>query len=153
LVCSLTGAAICTHGLGIIKLVWLFAGIVSVHAAYVVAERLQHFPAVQQNGARSFYHNIRHAADGSAWQALLWLPGRGRFEVGQHKLQLVAACIADDAAQIAADAGLKLDEPMPYNFAPLTRHMVCAGCACANAPIALPHALLALITACYNCLL
>lgn len=83
---------------------------------------------LQKNKERIKYYNIRPCKDSQDWQALLWLPGRrDSVVVGQHRQQVVAACMADDAAHAALKAGLSRQPDL--NFDAVTRQMVsCISC-------------------------
>jgi hypothetical protein len=77
---------------------------------------------LQSGKPRHNYYNVSYPEDRSVFQAVLFMPGRGKVVVGQHSQQIVAACIADAAAQMAHDAGL--DQQQHSNFAPMIRQMV-----------------------------
>lgn len=68
------------------------------------------------------YLNIRRAKNGSSWEALVFSPHCCDLPVGGHALQVVAACIADDAAMALQRAGV--ERPPRLNFDAVTRQMV-----------------------------
>jgi DNA-binding FadR family transcriptional regulator len=79
--------------------------------------------AILQDGTPfTSYSNIRRSQDGLNWQATLSLPGKQEpLVVGQHRQQVVAACMADDAARAAG-----LMQQVDLNFDDVTKQMVSA---------------------------
>lgn len=74
------------------------------------------------------YLNIRQTKDGGSWEALVRAPHCRNMQVGRHALQVVAACIADDAAMALQRAGV--ERPPRLNFDAATRQMVSCMSAC-----------------------
>jgi hypothetical protein len=74
------------------------------------------------------YLNIRQTKNGDGWEALVWSPHYSKVPVGRHALQVVAACIADDAARAVQRAGVEQD--LDLNFDADTREKVSCNSAC-----------------------
>jgi hypothetical protein len=82
----------------------------------------------QQREKLYLYRNIRPSRDGGGWEALVRTPHCSTFPVGRHALQVVAACIADDAARAVQRAGVEQD--LDLNFDADTREKVSCNSAC-----------------------